>query len=117
MIVANFEEESHGQPCQRLMRRETRLEARGERGQWSQLYPSIHRSMGSAPVGVQCFLTSSLGEFLCYWDWLWCPGLSPVLVFTAYPFTFHISVFFHSLFTCHWISFVFPLSCRRVCTH
>jgi len=31
-------------------------------------YPSIHRSMGSAPVGVQCPLTSSLGEFLSYWD-------------------------------------------------
>src|SRR6218665_1088990 len=62
--------------------------------------------MGSAPVGVQCPLTSSLGEFLGYLDWFWCPGLSPVLVSIAYPFTFHILVFFHLLFfTCHWISF------------
>ena len=36
--------------------------------------------MGSAPVGAQYPLTSSLGEFLGYWDWLWYPGLSPVLV-------------------------------------
>src|SRR6218665_2692497 len=78
---------------------------------------SIHRSMGSAHVGVQCPLTSSLGEFLGYWDWLWCPGLSPVLVSIAYPFAFHISVLFHSLFTCHWISFVFLLYGRRICTH
>src|SRR6218665_2991965 len=25
----------------------------------------------------RCPLTSSLGEFLGYWDWLWYPGLSP----------------------------------------
>jgi len=49
--------------------------------------------MGSAPVGAQCPLTSSLGEFLGYWDWLWYPGLSPVLVSVALPFAFHISVF------------------------
>src|SRR6218665_292318 len=30
------------------------------------------------PVGVQCPISSSLGEFPSYWDWLWCPGLSPV---------------------------------------
>src|SRR6218665_3424182 len=46
-----------------------------------QFLPSIHLSMGSAPVGVQCPLTSSLGEFLGYWAaWLWYPGLPPVLV-------------------------------------
>src|SRR6218665_205601 len=49
--------------------------------------------MGSAPVGVQCPLTSSLGEFPGYWDWLWYPGLSPVLVSNAFPFAFHIWVF------------------------
>src|SRR6218665_3046734 len=49
--------------------------------------------MGSAPVGVQCPLTSSLGEFPCKWDWLWYPGLSPVLVSNASPFSFHIWVF------------------------
>src|SRR6218665_635540 len=57
------------------------------------IHPSIHCSMGSAPVGAQCPLTSSLGEFLGYWDWLWYPGLSAVLVSTALPFAFHISVF------------------------
>src|SRR6218665_30281 len=49
--------------------------------------------MGSAPVGAQCPLTSSLGDFLGYQDWLWYPGLSPVLVFIALPFAFHLSVF------------------------
>src|SRR6218665_1249370 len=49
--------------------------------------------MGSAPVGAQCPLTSSLGEFLGYRDWLWYPGHSPVLVSIALPFAFHISVF------------------------
>src|SRR6218665_1437497 len=57
--------------------------------------------MGSAPVVVQCSLTSSLGEFLGYKDWLWYPGLSSVLVSIAFPFAFHISVFSHSLFICH----------------
>src|SRR6218665_608073 len=57
------------------------------------VYPCIHCSMGSAPVGVQCFLTSSLGEFPGYYDWLWYPGLSPMLVSIALPFAFHISVF------------------------
>jgi len=57
------------------------------------MYPSIHRSMGSAPVGVQGPLTYSLGEFLGYRDWLWYPGLSPMLVSIALPFAFHISVF------------------------
>jgi len=32
------------------------------------------------PIGVQCLLTSSPGEFPGYWDWLWYPGLSVVLV-------------------------------------
>ena len=56
-------------------------------------FPSIHCSMGSVPVGAQCPFTSLLGEFLGYWDWLWYPGLSPVLVSIALPFAFHISVF------------------------
>src|SRR6218665_593479 len=42
------------------------------------------------PVGVQCPISSSLGEFPSHkWDWLWCPGLSPVLVSIALPFAFH----------------------------
>src|SRR6218665_3247801 len=66
-----------------------------------------------------------LGEFLGHWDWLWCPGLPPVLVSIAFPFAFHISVFFHSLFAFHisvffhslLISFVFFLYGQRICTH
>jgi len=70
-------------------------------------------SLGPQPVGVQCPLNSSLGEFPGYWDYLWYPGLSPILVSLA----FHISVFFHSLFFIyHWISFVFFLYGRRICT-
>src|SRR6218665_3166250 len=58
------------------------------------VHPSIHPcSMGSVPVGAQCPLTPSLGEFLGYRDWFWYPGLSPVLVSSALPFAFHISVF------------------------
>src|SRR6218665_3993421 len=41
--------------------------------------------MGPAPVGAQCPLTSSLGEFLGCRDWLWYHGLSPVLVSIALP--------------------------------
>ena|SRR6218665_2921891 len=74
--------------------------------------------MGSTSVGVQCPLTSSLGEFPDYQDWLWYPGLLRVLVSIAFPFAFHISVSFHPLFfTCHWISFVFLLYGRSICTH
>src|SRR6218665_2962933 len=51
-------------------------------------------SLGPQPVGVQCPITSSLGEFADYWDWLWYPGLPPVLVSIAFPFAFHISVFY-----------------------
>ena len=40
----------------------------------------------------------------------WCPS--------PFPFAFHISVFFHSLFfTCHWISFLFLLYDWCICTH
>ena|SRR6218665_1823683 len=46
--------------------------------------------MGSEPAGVQYPLTSSLGEFLGYWDWLLYPGLSSVLVSIAFPFSFPI---------------------------
>jgi len=61
-------------------------------------------TLGPQPVGVQCSITSSLGEFPGYWDWPKYYWLSSVLVFIASPFAFHISVFFHSLFTCNWIS-------------
>src|SRR6218665_318985 len=46
------------------------------------------------PVGVQFPISSSLDEFPSYWDWLWCPGLSPVLVSIALPFAFHAYLVF-----------------------
>src|SRR6218665_3555162 len=68
------------------------------------------------PVGVQCPIASSLGEFPSYWDWLWCPGLWPVLVSIALPFAFHTWCFPFALI-CHWISIVFLLYGRRIATH
>src|SRR6218665_1903795 len=50
---------------------------------------SSSESLGSTSVGVQCPISFSLGGFPSYWDWLWCPGLSPVLVSIALPFAFH----------------------------
>src|SRR6218665_813352 len=70
------------------------------------------------PVGVQCPISSSLGEFPRYWYGLCCPGLSPVLVSIALPFAFHTYSVFHSLLSaCHWISIVFLLYGRRIATH
>src|SRR6218665_1627150 len=68
------------------------------------------------PVGVQCPISSSLGEFPSYWDWLWCPGLSPVLVSIAHLFAFHTSCFPFALI-CHWISIVSLLYGQRIATH
>src|SRR6218665_1126150 len=65
------------------------------------------------PVGVQC---TSLGEFPSYWNLLWCPGLSPVLVSIALPFTFHTWGFPFAVI-CHWISIVFLIYGRRIATH
>src|SRR6218665_2028240 len=55
------------------------------------VHPSIHCCMGSAPIGVQYPLTSSLGEFPGYWYWLWCPELSPLLV--SFAFSLHLSMY------------------------
>src|SRR6218665_1903142 len=55
------------------------------------------------------FLTS-------YWDWLWCPGLSPILVSIVLPFAFHTWCFPFSRI-CHWISIVFLLYGPRIATH
>ena len=64
------------------------------------------------PVEVQCPIASSLGEFPSYWDWLWCPGLSPVLVsFASHTWCFPFALI------CHWISIVFLLYGRRIATH
>jgi len=60
---------------------------------------------------------SSLGEFPGYWDWLRFPGLPPESVSIAFPFCVPYLGVFHSLFTCHWISFVFLLYDRHICTH
>src|SRR6218665_2457520 len=68
------------------------------------------------PVGVQCPISSSLGEFPSYWDWLWCPGLSPLLVSIALPFAFQTWCFPFALIR-HWISIVFLLYGRRIATH
>src|SRR6218665_646842 len=68
------------------------------------------------PLGVQCPIAYSLGEFPRYWDWLWCPGLSPVLVSIALPFACHTWCFPFALI-CHWIATVFLLYGRRIATH
>src|SRR6218665_2910316 len=68
------------------------------------------------PVGVQCPIASSLPEFTTYLDWLWCPGLWPVLVSIALPFAFHTWCFQFTLI-CHWISIVFLRYGRRIATH
>src|SRR6218665_350583 len=67
------------------------------------------------PVRVQCPISSSLGEFPSYWNWLWCPGLSPVLVSIALPFAFHTWCFPFALIY-HWISIVFLLYGRLIAT-
>ena len=79
--------------------------------------------MGSALVGVQCSLTSSLhvhvGEFLDNW------AGSGILGYTARVGVHRLSLrlpyvgaFSHSLFfTSHWISIVFLLQGRCICTH
>src|SRR6218665_1124593 len=68
------------------------------------------------PVGVQCPIAFSLGEFPSYWDWLWCPGLLSVLVSIALPFAFHTWCLPFTLIG-HWISIVFLLYGRRIATH
>src|SRR6218665_217349 len=69
------------------------------------IHPLLH---GLSARRCPMSLISSLGEFPGYWDLLWYPGLSPVLVSIAFPYVFHIWVFFHSLFfTCLCISFVY----------
>src|SRR6218665_424815 len=68
------------------------------------------------PVGVQCPISSLLDEFPSYWDWLWCPGLSPVLVSIALPFASHTWCFPFALI-CHWLSIGFLLYGQRIATH
>src|SRR6218665_483221 len=67
------------------------------------------KSLSPQPVGVQCPLTFSLGEFPFYWDWRWYPGVQPMLVSIAFSpspsisrcFSIHSSssiIGFHSCF-------------------
>src|SRR6218665_433665 len=55
--------------------------------------PDPDKSLGPQPVGVQCPFTSSQGEFPGYTDWLWYPGLSPVLVSTSSLLLPYLGVF------------------------
>src|SRR6218665_2639294 len=73
--------------------------------------------MVSAPVGVQCPLSSSLGEFPGYWDWLWYPAwdFARVGVQRLSLRLPHLGVFHSLFFACHWISLVY-FSQRR-CLH
>src|SRR6218665_1568351 len=59
------------------------------------------------PVGVQCPIFSSLGEFPSYWDWLRCPGLSPLLVFIAFSFARPTLCFSFALSSIPFQSFLF----------
>src|SRR6218665_3034602 len=98
-------------------------------------------SLGKQPVGDQCPLTSSLGEFPGYWAGsrilgyrpCWCPSPFPFLpsiprcfpfTLTSPPLIFFLffflqpTYFFPFLFLPrHWISFVFLLYDRRIFTH
>ena len=49
----------------------------------------LHHNHHNPWLNVQCPIASSLGEVPSYWDWLWCPGLSPILMSIALPFAFH----------------------------
>ena len=56
---------------------------------------SIHPLVSNVPSLPHYRLVSRLlGLALVYWAFA-------LFVSIAYPFAFHISVFFHSLFTCH----------------
>src|SRR6218665_3598171 len=77
------------------------------------MYPSIAPWANRPYIGAQSPLTSSLGEFLGYRDWLWYPGFSPVLVSIALPFCLpYLDVFYSLFFTCRCVSFVYFLRWR-----
>src|SRR6218665_1854784 len=52
----------------------------------------------SMPVGVQCRISSSLGEFPGYWDWLWCPSPFPSLSKLGVFHSFLSTIGFQSCF-------------------
>src|SRR6218665_2439150 len=71
------------------------------------------------PVGVQCPISSSLGEFpairigsgVLGFRPYWCPSDSIALPFAFYTWCFPFAAI------CHWISIVFLLHGRRIATH
>src|SRR6218665_3568841 len=67
----------------------------GTRGHWDIGTEMGHwdRDETLDSVGVQCPISSSLGEFPSYWDWLLCPGLSPGLMSIPLPFAFYTWIF------------------------
>src|SRR6218665_4063067 len=67
------------------------------------------------PVGVQCPIACSLGEFPSYWDWLWCPGLLPGSP-SPFPSSSILGVF-HSLLSAIGFQSCFFLYGRRIATH
>ena len=76
--------------------------------------PSIQCSTGSVPVGVQCSLisfTMSLQTALVPWAFAGV-GVHRLSLRLSY-----LGVFPFTLFTCHWISFVFLLYDQCICTH
>src|SRR6218665_376824 len=66
------------------------------------------------PVGVQCPIACSLGEFPSYWDWLWCPGLLPGSP-SPFPSSSILGVF-HSLLSAIGFQSCFFLYGRRIAT-
>src|SRR6218665_1616420 len=73
--------------------------------------------MGSAPVGVQCPLTSSLGEFLGNWLALVSWATARVGVHRLSLRLPYLGVSHSIFFARHWISIVFLLYGRCICTH
>src|SRR6218665_2975507 len=70
--------------------------------------PSIHPLLHGLSAR-RCPLTSSLGEFPGYWDWIWYPAWDFARV-GVQPFSLrlpHLGVFHSLFFACHWISLVY----------
>jgi len=81
------------------------------------IHPFIHPLIHGLSA-CRCPFSSSLGEFPDYWDWLWCPELSPVWVSIAFSLRLlYLGVFPFTSFTCHWISFVFLFYDWCICTY
>src|SRR6218665_2891646 len=85
---------------------------------------SCHLSVAISHSLTGCQLNHAYGqskfshEFSRYWDWVGYSGLPPVLVSIAFVPSPSISrcFLFTLLFICHWISFLFLLYERHICT-